>query len=325
IQLLNTFHIDSFKNILHSLICICLLLILKKITGRKSNLQNFKLMLTKNHIKSFLLIILLAILPQIILIIMNNYNYAPIFLALNFMQLLGISLFVFWYILNFLEKENLKIQNQTLEMDNKTLGGMVDGVRTIKHDFNNIFQAINGYICSKEYDDLEKYVLKVMKECNFVNTLSIINKNTFNDPAIYGVVGSKYFLATETGITMELDVTVNFKELEFPMPELSRILGILLDNAIEAASKSIDKYIRLEIKFNPRKNANIIKIYNTYDTNINIDLSSIYKKGYSSKKIKSGLGLWEVSKIISRNKNSQIYATIENNKFIQNIIIEICN
>ena len=44
--------------------------------------------------------------------------------------------------------------------------------------------------------------------------------------------------------------------------------------------------------------------------------------GESSKKVKSGLGLWEVKNIISKKQNSQIYANIENNTFSQTIVIE---
>lgn len=196
------------------------------------------------------------------------------------------------------------------------------GVRTIKHDFNNIFQSINAYLAAKHYDDLSDYVLKIMDECGIINTLSIINTDTFDDPGIYGIVGSKHFIATEKNIKMDLDVSISFKEISFPMPELSRILGILLDNAIEAAEKISEKYILFEAKFFKKKNATVIRVCNTYDTSININLDEIYKKGVSSKKVKSGLGLWEVKKIINRHKNSQIYTTIENNKFIQNIVIE---
>ena len=76
------------------------------------------------------------------------------------------------------------------------------------------------------------------------------------------------------------------------------------------------------MKFDRKRNADIIRVINTYDTSINIDLESIYKKGVSSKKKKSGIGLWEVKKIISKQSNSQIYPTIEKDKFVQNIIIE---
>ena len=311
-----------FISIISSIFLLISLIILEKLIVNKQKIRDFFQLFSKKYLKIIVYIFLFTIIPQAILIPLNKYNYDPIFLILNFISLFAISIFLVWYVSNSLETEKAQEQLKTLEMDNKTLGGMVDGVRTIKHDFNNIFQAINGYICSKQYDELEQYVLKVMKECNIVNTLSIINKNTFDDPANYGVIGSKYFIATESNITMDLDVTVSFKSINFPMAELSRVFGILLDNAIEATSKCDNKYIRLEIKYVSRKNATIIRIVNTYDSSIIIDLSSIYLKGYSSKKVKSGLGLWEASKIVSRYKHSQIYATIENNKFVQNIIIE---
>lgn len=309
-------------NLVISIFAYITIYLLNKILKNKQKLKNFIDNFNKKYLKTTAILLLFTFAPQAILIPLNKYNNDPLMLLLNFISLFTISIFLFWYISNYLEKEKIQEQLVTLEMDNKTLGGMVDGVRTIKHDFNNIFQAINGYICSKQYDALEEYISKVMKECNIVNTLSIINKNTFNDPATYGVIGSKYFLATENNISIDLEVTVSFKDINFPKPELSRIFGVLLDNAIEATKKCDDKYIRLEIKFIPKKNATLIRILNTYDTSINIELNNIFTKGYSTKKIKSGLGLWEVKKLVSKQKHSQIYSTIENNKFVQNIIIE---
>lgn len=305
-----------------SVLLILSILIFSKILVNKQKIKSFIFNFNRRYLKITLYLLLFTIAPHAFLIPFNIYNYNPIFLLLNFVNLFAISIFLFWYISNFLEKEKIQEQVVTLEMDNKTLEGMVDGVRTIKHDFNNIFQAINGYICSKQYDELDKYILKIMNECNIVNTLSIINKKVFDDPANYGVIGSKYFIATEQNISMELDVTVSFKEINFPMAELSRIFGILLDNAIEATNKCSNKYIRLEIKYVPKKNATVIRVINTFDQSIQIDLGSIYSKGYSSKKIKSGIGLWEANKLIAKHKHAQMYATIENDKFIQNIIIE---
>ena len=183
-------------------------------------------------------------------------------------------------------------------------------------------QALNGYVSTKQYDKLQEHINKVLDECNIVNNLSVIDQKVFNDPAIYGIVGAKYFIAMEADIKFELDIVTNIKEISFPMPELSRILGIILDNAIEATSKTDNKYMKLEMKYDARKDADIIKVYNTYNTNIDINLKDIYKKGVSSKKIKSGIGLWEVKKLIDKSKNSQIYASLEHGMFVQNIIIE---
>ena len=66
----------------------------------------------------------------------------------------------------------------------------------------------------------------------------------------------------------------------------------------------------------------IIIIKNSVIPNLNLDVSKIFNKGVSSKKVKSGIGLWEVKKIISSKSNSQIYASLKDNEFCQTIIIE---
>lgn len=274
------------------------------------------------QIINFIILIIPCVLPQILLLALNLYDYSIPFLFINSIQMIIICITMFIFLKRTLERDKTQSDLITSEIHNRTMVGMVDGVRTLKHDYNNIMQALNGYVSTKQYDKLQEHINKVLKECNIVNNLSVIDPNIFNDPAIYGIVGAKYFLACEADITFDLDVITNIKDISFPMPELSRILGILLDNAIEATNKVENKYIRLEMKYDNRKGADVIRVVNTYDTSIQLNLIDIYKKGVSSKKEKSGIGLWEVKKLVSKARHSQVFATIEKDKFVQNLIIE---
>ena len=288
---------------------------------KKQNWNTFQNINSKQII-AFIISLIICVFPQMILFVINDYSYSPTLLIINCIQFIIVCIFIFSYLKKSIEHEKVQSDLFTSELHNKTLVGMVDGVRTLKHDYNNIMQALNGYVSTKQYDKLQEHINQVLKECNVVNNLSVIDPKIFNDPAIYGIVGSKFFIANKEDITFEFDVTINIAQIQFPMPNLSRILGILLDNAIEATRKANSKYVRLEFKYDKRKCADIIKVINTYDTNININLNEIYNKGFSTKEVKSGIGLWEVKKLVNKNKNSQIYATIENNKFVQNLIIE---
>ena len=290
----------------------------KKVSGEFLERLNFK------QVSTFAITLMLYFLPTMILLILGNYKYPPILFLINAVQFAIVCIFLFSYLKKTIENEKTQSDLFTSELHNKTLIGMVDGVRTLKHDYNIIMQALNGYVSTKQYDKLQEHINSVLKECNVVNNLSVIDPKLFNEPAIYGIVGSKFFLATEADITFDFDVTSDIATIPFPMPELSRILGILLDNAIEATKKATKQYIRLEIKFDNRKNADIIKVINTYDANITININDIYKKGYSTKEVKSGIGLWEVKKLIKKNPNSQIFAYVneDEHQFIQNIIIE---
>lgn len=278
--------------------------------------------ITSNQIFSLILLIGICLSPKILIRGFNYYDYPTSFLVLSAIEtiVMGIAIFIFFK--RTVERDKAQSELLLSEMHNKTMVGMVDGVRTLKHDYNNIMQALSGYVSTKQYDKLEEHIKKVLQECNVVNNFSVITPELFNEPAIYGIMGAKYFLAVDKDITVDLDVTCDFTKICFSMPELSRILGILLDNAMEATEKAKQKYIRFEAKYDKRKNADVIKVINTYDTSINIDLDKIYEKGVSSKKVKSGIGLWEVKKLVKKNKSSQIFATIEGGKFVQNLIIE---
>lgn len=290
------------------------------------NKQNLKYMVNSINMRTLVnvtVILALCTFPQFIIYIINKYNYPAHFLILNSIQMIIVCIVIFSSFKNSMEKEKAEHDLLAANIHNKTMTGMVDGVKKLKHDYSNIFQSLNGYLSTKQYDKLEAHIKSVIGECNDINNLSVITPEIFNDPAIYGIVGAKYFLAIEKNIKFDLDISTNIAEINFSMPDLSRILGILLDNAIEATSKlDNNKYIKLEMRFDNKKFADIIRIYNTFDTNININTTDIFKKGYSSKKVKSGIGLWEVQKLIKKSGNSQIYASLEKEKFIQNIIIE---
>lgn len=102
--------------------------------------------------------------------------------------------------------------------------------------------------------------------------------------------------------------------------EFTRILGILMDNAIEATSECDNKYIHVEIRNDFKRNRQLLVIENTYnDKDINID--KIYEKGYSTKPHNTGLGLWEVENILKKHKNITRFTTKDNKLFKQQIEI----
>lgn len=205
---------------------------------------------------------------------------------------------------------------------NTTLSNLVDSLRVVKHDYNNILQTINGYIVTKEYKGLEEHFKELYKESNSIATTESVNPSVINQPAVYAIVGSKYNTAMTKNIKFDVDVETNIKEINFNFTDLSRILGILLDNAIEATEQTDTKEMSISFSYNKKKQADMIEIKNHIKANSKIDLNKIFDKGESSKKVKSGLGLWEVKNIISKKQNSQIYANIENNTFSQTIVIE---
>ena len=67
------------------------------------------------------------------------------------------------------------------------------------------------------------------------------------------------------------------------------------------------------IRNEDNKHRQILYIENTYKDK-NIDTQKIYEKAFSTKPINTGLGLWEVRKILKKNNNLNLF-TSKNDKF----------
>ena len=216
-----------------------------------------------------------------------------------------------------LTKQNLEEQ----KLYNKTLTTLHDNIRGFKHDFNNIVQAIGGYLSTDNIDGLKIYYKDLLEECQINNNLSVLNPELINNPAIYSLLADKYYKAEELDIKMNIEVLTDLSKLNIRTYELTRIFGILLDNAIEASSKCKNKVVNIIFRKDKNRNKDLIIIQNTYENN-NINIDRIFEKGYTSKEDDEnnknhGLGLWEVRKYLKKNNNLDLYTTKNDEYFTQ--------
>ncbi len=209
--------------------------------------------------------------------------------------------------------EMTKKSLQSAEEYNKSLTILYDEVKGFNHDFKNIISAIDGYVSTNNLTDLRKYINEIKDDCKITNNLSILNPRIINDPGIYSLLNNKYFKATNAGIKFELEFFLDLDTVKVNKYKFSRIIGILLDNAIEEAEKCDEKIIKVSFRREERNHRAIIKIENTY-TNKDVNIDNIFKKGFSGKENHSGIGLWEVRKYVKNRKNSDLF-TSKNDKF----------
>lgn len=201
---------------------------------------------------------------------------------------------------------------------NRILKLSQDDLRGFRHDFANIMCTIGGYVQVKDMDGLSKYYSQIQKDINKVNNLGALNPNSINNPAIFALISSKYNKALEENIEVNINVFLNFDNLNMKIYEFTRILGILLDNAIEAARECDEKAINIEIRKDSKRNRQLLIVENTY-TNKDVNTDKIYEKNYSTKPGNSGLGLWEVRQILKRNTNLNLFTSKDNKLFKQQL------
>ena len=213
-----------------------------------------------------------------------------------------------------------KIKIDILEEKNKNLSEVNDYTRCFKHDFNNIIQAIDGYIMVNDMTALQKYFSGLLKECNCMNSMDLLNNKGTENPAIYGVLLNKYKRAEENNINMNIDIMVSLDKFKEKSYVLSRMIGILLDNEIEATSECEEKIVNVQFVKEEGKNRNLIIIENTYN-NKNVDTNKIFEKNFTTKEGNSGLGLWKIRDILSKDMDLDLYTTKDGVMFKQQLEI----
>ena len=261
---------------------------------------------------------LITLLIQAIITFYYTDRLPIIITFLSFLSLLAyfcISIYSFTRIMK-LTLTTRKLQSA--EEYNNTLRILHDNVRGFKHDFDNIVTTIGGFIRTNDMKGLEQYYLELEDDCQRVNNLYILNPEVVNNDGIYNLLTKKYYEADSKDIKVNITFLLDLSKLNMKIYEFARILGILLDNAIEASSECEEKIINLIFRKDSKNNRQLIIVENTYK-NKDVDTEKIFEKGISGKEKHQGLGLWEVRKLVAKNKNINLFTTKNDKFFIQQL------
>lgn len=301
------------------LIVLIFVIILKSKNFTIKILNNFdkknKSIIILNFIFGCLTIIIQSLLT------INYIDILPIgFTFFNFICLLTYFCLSFYSLAKIMKLVTTTQKLESAEEYNKTLHILHDSVRGFKHDFDNIVTTIGGYVKTNDMVGLKKYYSQLEEDCQKVNNLYLLNPDIINNPGIYNLLTAKYNEAIEKNIKVNITFLLDLNNLHMKIYEFTRMLGILLDNAIEAASECDKKILNISFRNDSKNNVNIIQIENTY-LDKNVDIDYIFNKGITGKENHTGLGLWEVREILKKNNNINLQTTKTDEYFSQQLEI----
>lgn len=199
---------------------------------------------------------------------------------------------------------------------NKTLQIIHDSVRCFKHDFDNTVATLGGYIQTNDIEGLKNYYKQLENECEKVNNLYILNPEIINNPGIYSLLTNKYHKAEKQDVKLNISVLMDLNTINMKIYDFTKTLGILLDNSIDAASTCEEKIVNVIFREDDKNKRQLLIIENTYSDK-NVDINKIFDKGVTGKENHTGLGLWEIRKILKRNNNLNLYTTKNHKYFTQ--------
>lgn len=300
----------------------CIIIFLSKFRKIKLNLNLLDSLDKKTKIILYLnLIVGFMSLCIQLLITVFYLDIVPIFISIsNFIVLVAFLIISIYSFTRIIKLAVTKKDLEYAEDYNKSLELLYDEVKGFKHSFNSMISSIDGYIEDNDMEGLRKYFRQFQKEYKLTHNLSIINPRTINNPGIYSLLNNKYFKAVNSGITFDIEFFLKLDELQINMYTFSRILGILIDNALEEAVKCEEKIVKISFIRENKNSRAIITIENTY-SNKDVDINKIFEKGFSGKANHSGIGLWEIKKYIKKSKNLDIQPSKTDKFFKQELFI----
>ena len=193
-----------------------------------------------------------------------------------------------------------------------------------QHEYENQLVIIKDKIDPENKKALI-YIDKLLKNKPSVsNTQWLIKLSKFPDIGIKGLLHYKICQMIQNNIQVYVDVIdedlipskVPEALLEENLQDISMALGVYLDNAMQAANESDNKFLIVEFKCTDKKIE--FQISNTYKGNISLD--KIGQERFSTKGKNHGYGLSIVRDILSRNKHLKQEKELNGMYYVQRLI-----
>ena len=250
------------------------------------------------------------ILGCLLLIISVNFLMAVIYYDMKFVYVIIINsvlLLVYSYIVfKIINERNdnimIKAENVSLMESLHQYEDMVDRQRVDNHENKNQLLIIKNMI-KKNDKDVIKYIDTVVKDEKEDDEALYTKVKSIPSGGLQGIIYQKMLSMKDNRILFSLDVSRDVRSIDLEKMniednyKLCKIVGVLLDNAIEESLKIDDRRIMISLYVDD--DMLIIDISNKFDGKI--DLDKIDEEGYTTKGEGHGYGLSLVKKLVNGN------------------------
>lgn len=319
-MIVNNIYYNLIANVLISMVSIILInipiinrIIYKIIELFKKN-KNFS-----KYLYIFLIILYLIILKNGFEFLLRSNYYVNILFIISIVAILTII------IKNEFRYDQINDQNRQMLNYVTKYEKIITEQGKANHEFKNQLMVIRGY-AQMNSPKLIEYLDSIVDDTRKTQSSYLISQlNNFPDGGIKGLLYYKLSVMEDEKIKYEINVESGVKSKlnslnTIMYKNITKILGVLLDNAIDASILSRSKKVNISVT---KEKANIMfSIYNTYKGKI--DLSKI-GTGHTTKGKGHGYGLRLVKDIIGENKNLKLENALEDDYYISRLYIKTIN
>jgi len=169
-------------------------------------------------------------------------------------------------------------------------------LRAQRHDFMNHLQVVFGLVEMREYGEAQDYIERVYGDIQLVGRAL-----KTASPAVNALLAAKMADCEEKGIDMEVVIRSAWHGMPIAGWEMCRILGNLIDNAVDALEDRSLPRRKLLVEVGEDLHDYRFAVSNTGPEIPEHIRASIFERGFTTKRAGRGMGLSIVREILGEN------------------------
>jgi len=287
------------------------------------------------YLQTILLIVLLFLFAsfQVSIFVMGRIGEQMNTLVLTnlifFVLYLLIALFIFIFYRKALETrlkaqyelKQKEAEQESLERYTNDLEQQQTAVRRFRHDYQNILSSMSIFFQEKDYIGLEQYFTSKVKSASAVmmqDDFILESLSKIKVREVKSILAAKLMMAQSMDISTTFQAEGEIDHIPMDTVTLVRMLGIILDNAIEALAYLGEG--RLSASCLKTGGGVTIIVQNDCSADVP-NLRQLKQDGFSTKGEGRGQGLNILSELANTCPNVTLSTRIEDGKFTQMLVI----
>lgn len=315
---------ESFCYAMSFLIAIALSVFLRKVHFPKYWASLFST--TPRKITTTALCLLLMYLHMVILLVEPSLEMSTAYSLFSLALMISVILAVLFIAMYNANKDTLQAQQSAALQQRaymQTLESIQNEVRGFRHDYHNMMA---GLYLQAQQGDVEGLQDQLRKKLEYFDeslsehirqTSALVNIDNIQVKSLLAVKAKEL---QDKSISFHIEIVRPVKNLGMDVEDFGRTLGILIDNAAEAAAEAEKPLVDLIMV--SKNNTFHVIVRNTFSGEAPA-LNEVWIDGFSTKGSNRGIGLTSLKRLLGRYENTTSHTSISEHCFTQELIIDL--